>query len=112
MAGKRSETSFVQHTHRGICAHSFMGSLSAMGLGNERQRAGSFLSEKIWISYRVKWSYTPDHAKSRRQYYFSYGNIYRISAATSRRSSGTGPNESTGRTVAFITGTNLCTIPG
>jgi 3',5'-cyclic-AMP phosphodiesterase len=62
--GKDHET---QHSHRRICAYSALDGLPAVGMGNRRQRSGSFLPEEVWFGHGFEWAYSSDHAESERQ---------------------------------------------
>src|ERR1700749_95973 len=94
MAGERPETTFEQHADRSICAHPNVGHLPAVGLGYTGQRTGIVLSKALWIGFGFKWAHPPNYPKDWRQHYFPYRQVHRISAASTRCSSVTGPNES------------------
>ena len=71
--------------------------LPGLGLGNRRQRPGTWISQTVWIGHGAQWAYPPGDAKGRGQRHVPHGHVNCLSATRSGHSQGTGTNESSGR---------------
>ena len=67
MAGTRREASEGEHTDRCLRAHSAVDSVSGLGMGHGRQRAGARIFEEVRFGFRVERTHPSGDAESRRQ---------------------------------------------
>src|SRR5690242_13182482 len=98
MAEEGRERTQSQHADRRICAHSVVGGVSGVGLGDEGQRAGPRSVETVRIGDGVEWAHSSDIAKGGGKRDILFRDVDRISSTGSRRRAGGGADESAGRT--------------
>src|SRR5262249_45173645 len=108
MARRRFEGEEVEHADRGVRPHSTVVRLSAMGMGNGRQRASALEFEEIWIWDGAKRPHSPNDAKNRGKCDVPRSSIYGISAAGSGNSGFAGADEGANRTIAKRAGDYEC----
>ncbi len=85
---------------RRIRAHPAVDDLSAMGLGHRRQRAGARAAAALRFGDGAQRPHPPDHPEGRRQYDVPHGALDRFPAAGTRRGTGAGTDDRSGRPVA------------
>src|SRR5690348_4758237 len=71
-----------------------------MGLGNERQRAGTLVFEAIWFRHRAEWPHSPNHAQSGRKRDISHRDVDGIPAGSAGRRARAGAIESASGEIA------------
>ena len=85
-----------QHADRRLRAHSAVVGLSAVGLGNRRQRAGAFLPEAIRLGDGFERTHSPNHAEGGRKHHVPHGVLDGVSATAARHGRFTRSDESAG----------------
>src|SRR5260370_217874 len=93
MAQERPWRPKEQHANRCVRTYSALGGISAMGLGNGRQRAGTFFPEAIWLCNSFERAHSPNHAEGGRKHHIPHRELHRISPAAARPSGLSGPDE-------------------
>ena len=61
-----------QHANCCVRSHSAVVGVSAVGMGNGRQRPGALVPEEVRFGDGAQWAHSSDHAESRRQRNFSH----------------------------------------
>src|SRR6185437_2857484 len=100
VAGKRCKAPQTEHASCRVRAHPALVDLSAMGVGNERQRTGALVFETIWFRHGAEWSHSPNHAQSGRERDISHRDVDGIPAGSAGRRAGAWALESASGEIA------------
>ena len=91
---------FRQHADRAVRPHPAVDGLSGLGMGNGRQRAGTFIREALWLGHGAERPHSPDHAEDRRQRRVSHRDVNGVSSTRSRHRSFSRADEGSRRAIA------------
>ncbi len=93
-----------QHSYCAFRAHSTLGCVPNVGMGNIGQRAGLRNVEAIWLGHSTQWPYPSGYAEGGRQCHVSHCNVHRISSTCARHCAVPWANEGASREASGCAG--------